>query len=142
MIEDAPDRAFREPNGVLRIAMAAVMGGGLVWLAVAFSGLVIADETVLQVSIATALVAAAGAILIRRQALDGIGLVGVMLTMAGLGTAACMALGQSPPGPKANSALILTLAWLAIGATALTQFFRRLGLPAVGPEGLVKPNTE
>jgi len=138
MADDAGS-TFRRPMAALRLFATALVAGALVWVAASYSGLVIEPQYVYQVSGATSFLALCGGIFVRRQSLDAIGLVGVMLTTAGIGTAACLAVGQIPVSSRGQSIIVLMLAWLAIGGTGLAQFFRRLSLPSVGSNGLVRP---
>ena len=138
MADDAGSN-YRKPMAALRLIATALVSGALVWIAATYSGLVIEPHHLYQASGATAFLALCGGIFARRQSLDAIGLVGVMLTAAGIGTAACLAMGQVPVSSRGQSIVILMLAWLAIGGTGLAQFFRRLSLPSVGSHGLVRP---
>lgn len=140
MLEESTSKPFKPPHTVLRLALVSLISGALVWIAAWLSELVIARENLIAVAGMTALFTAAGSILIRRQSLDAIGIAGVMLTMAGLGTAASLALGHLPAGPKSQSAMFMIIGWLVVGATALAQFWRRMGLPNVGTAGLLRPD--
>lgn len=140
MLEESTSKPFIPPRTFMRLAMVSLISGALVWVAAWLCELVIPPEHLLAVAGVTALLTATSCILIRRQSMDAIGIAGMMLTMAGLGTAASIAIGHLPAGPKSHSAMFLILGWMVVGATALAQFWRRMGLPNVGPNGLLRPD--
>ncbi len=130
--------SFRKPLWSLRLALAILLPAGLVWLALV-TGEMYADAAVLYaVMLGAAVVSAAGCIWARRLSRDGVGLVGVMLTAAGLGTAALLAVAELPDPARANAPALMALAWLGIGGSQLARFVRRLRLPAIGPAGVVR----